>query len=74
MNTRFRAIVAAAPLFFAAPLLGSVALAAGPAKPTKQQCVGANESAQDLRRSGKLHEARTNLATCLSTTCPRLVR
>jgi hypothetical protein len=44
------------------------------AGPTKQQCVAANEGAQDLRTAGKLHEARSSLATCLSTSCPRPVR
>jgi hypothetical protein len=42
--------------------------------PGKVECVSANESAQDLRRAGKLHDARTHLATCLSTSCPRPVR
>ncbi|HZU84737.1 MAG TPA: hypothetical protein VE987_17525 [Polyangiaceae bacterium] len=54
--------------------LGIVAPAALAAGPTKQECVTANETAQDLRRAGKLHEARADLATCLATTCPRPLR
>jgi hypothetical protein len=49
-------------------------LDAAGAGPGKAQCVAANESAQDLRRDGKLHQARIQLATCLSTSCPRPVR
>jgi hypothetical protein len=44
------------------------------AEPTKQQCIGANESAQDLRRAGKLREARASLAVCTAASCPGAVR
>jgi len=44
------------------------------AEPTKQQCVDANDAAQDLRQSGKLSEAREKLLLCASTSCPSIVR
>jgi hypothetical protein len=44
------------------------------ADPTKQQCVAANESAQELRRSGKLREARDKLVYCSVPNCPAAVR
>jgi hypothetical protein len=43
-------------------------------EPTKQQCVGANEAAQDQRRNGKLRSAKESLAICMATTCPGPVR
>jgi hypothetical protein len=47
---------------------------AAAAEPTKQECVAANESAQDLRHAGKLREARARLAVCTAATCPSAVR
>ena len=44
------------------------------AEPTKEECVAANESAQDLRQAGKLHEARKLLTYCVSPSCPPAVR
>jgi hypothetical protein len=44
------------------------------AEPDKMACISANDSAQDLRRAGKLHEAREKLVLCGSTSCPELVR
>jgi hypothetical protein len=44
------------------------------AEPTKQECVEANESAQDLQRARKLHDARTKLALCVAQSCPGPVR
>jgi hypothetical protein len=44
------------------------------AEPTKQECVEANEKAQDLRQAGKLHAARDQLARCIATACPGPVR
>jgi hypothetical protein len=44
------------------------------AEPTKQQCVAANEAAQDLQNSGKLTSARQQLALCATTSCPAVVR
>jgi hypothetical protein len=44
------------------------------ADPTKQDCVAANDAAQDLRQSGKLRQAREKLAVCASASCPGVVR
>ncbi len=44
------------------------------AEPTKQQCVEANDNAQDLRQAGKLREAREKLLLCAATSCPTIVR
>ena len=44
------------------------------AEPDKLACIAANDAAQDLRRAGKLHDAREKLALCVSTSCPGLVR
>ena len=41
---------------------------------TKQECVDANDAAQDLRQSGKLRQAREKLAICASASCPSVVR
>jgi hypothetical protein len=57
--------------------LAAVSFASGRAaaqEPTKQECVAANESAQDLQRSEKLLEARGQLQTCAAKACPRAVR
>jgi hypothetical protein len=42
--------------------------------PTKSECAAANETAQDLRSSGKLRDARRNLAVCTSDSCPGPIR
>jgi hypothetical protein len=47
---------------------------AAAADPTKQECVVANETAQDLQRAGKLVDARAQLLTCASSACPTVVR
>jgi hypothetical protein len=44
------------------------------ADPTKQQCVEANDKAQDLRQTGKLRAARVELALCVALSCPGPVR
>jgi hypothetical protein len=60
---------------FASVLGGLLALASSAtADPTKDQCIAANESAQDLRQAGKLREARQKLTLCLATSCPELLR
>jgi hypothetical protein len=62
---------------FPAALMLSVSLAASPARaadPTKQECVEANDAAQDLRQSGKLRQAREKLAVCVASSCPGVVR
>jgi len=48
--------------------------AAAAANPSKQECVAANEAAQDLRRAGKLREAREKFALCVAQSCPGPVR
>jgi hypothetical protein len=42
--------------------------------PTRDQCIDANEEAQDLRREGSLVEARARLAICVAPSCPGPVR
>jgi len=44
------------------------------AEPTKNECIAANESAQDLRQAGKLLEARQKLTICVAASCPRTLR
>jgi hypothetical protein len=44
------------------------------AEPDKLECIAANDAAQELRRSGKLHDAREKLAVCISASCPGPVR
>jgi hypothetical protein len=51
-----------------------VPLVASAAEPTKQECVSANENAQDLRRAAQLREAEKQLAVCVSASCPAPVR
>src|SRR5437868_1388042 len=38
------------------------------------RCVGANTTAQSLRRDGKFGAARAELASCVDVSCPALVR
>jgi hypothetical protein len=64
-------------LVFGATLVGSPAVAQPAAardKPSKQQCVGANESAQDLQNAGKLRDAAAQLEVCTNKACPGVVR
>jgi len=61
-----------AALLFAAVLLADSFATAD--EPTKAQCVDANSSAQDLRLSGKLREAKVKLAVCVAASCPAPVR
>jgi hypothetical protein len=58
-------------LALAASLAGTEAAAQ---EPSKQECVEANESAQDLQRAEKLVEARAQLETCAARACPHAVR
>jgi hypothetical protein len=53
-------------------LLG--ALPARAEGPTKQECVAANDAAQDLRMQHKLHAAREKLLLCAAQGCPGPVR
>lgn len=41
---------------------------------TKDECIAANESAQDLRQAGRLREAREKLTVCVAPSCPKLLR
>jgi hypothetical protein len=69
MNHRF--------VFFAllwSAVLGSGSSVAQAADPTKMQCIGANNAAQDLRQAGKLGEAREQLLVCVAQSCPGPVR
>jgi hypothetical protein len=62
---------------FSAALMLGISLAPSPARaadPTKQECVEANDAAQDLRQSGKLRQAREKLAVCATASCPGVVR
>jgi len=60
----------------AARVVTVILLAAAPAAAdlTKDQCVSANASAQDLRRAGKLSAAREQLRQCSDPSCPAMVR
>jgi hypothetical protein len=44
------------------------------AEPTKNQCIDANESAQPLRKAGKLRQAEERLLVCVRPSCPAVVR
>ena len=61
-------------LFLRVSLVAWLASVPAWADPTKQECVAANESAQDLRHAGKLRQARASLAVCTATSCPGAVR
>jgi hypothetical protein len=61
----------------ALPTLIAVLLMAPAARadsPTKSECVAANETAQDLRTTGKLRAARQKLAICTADSCPGAIR
>lgn len=57
---------------FGALATGSPTARAAP--PNIDQCLAANDKAQDLRREGRLHEARENLILCIAPSCPGPVR
>ncbi len=56
--------------------LGVALLTAAPTAQaqSKLTCIAANEAAQDLRREGKLRDARSRLIECVAATCPGPVR
>jgi hypothetical protein len=62
--------------FACAAALLAVSLLPGSARaqPNTDQCIDADTRAQDLRRDGKLQNARAVLQVCIDPTCPRLVR
>jgi hypothetical protein len=62
---------------FATPILALVLFGASSAlgaEPTKDECIAANETGQDLRQAGELLEARTKLVPCVATSCPGPLR
>jgi hypothetical protein len=61
-------------MIFLLPVLVLASSVASAAEPTKQECVSANERAQDLRRAAQLREAKKELAVCVSASCPAPVR
>jgi hypothetical protein len=61
-------------LLFTVGVVLLVPCSARATEPDKLACIAANDAAQDLRRAGKLHDAREKLAVCVSTSCPELVR
>ena len=70
MNARGRRLCLTAPLaallaFAACPVLADM---------TKDQCIDANGKGQELRREGKLSEARDQLRACANAACPAMVR
>jgi len=62
-----------ASLCFGLGALASIARAE-PANVGVDRCVGADTTAQSLRREGKLGAARVDLAICVDPSCPALVR
>src|SRR5262245_39484604 len=44
------------------------------AEPTKEECVAANETGQDLRLLGKFHEALKQFERCIVAACPAPLR
>ena len=63
--------------FVATALLVGTVLAPAPAlaaDATKEQCVAADDAAQDLRQAGKLGKAREQLLVCVAQGCPGPVR
>jgi hypothetical protein len=67
------AIRARAALLAVAVIVPKSAIAAESAL-TKAECIAASESGQDLRRTGKLRDARTEFAVCLDPSCPGPIR
>jgi hypothetical protein len=52
-------------------LVPAWAMAAGP---SKEECVAADDAAQDLRQAGRLRATRETLAICIAASCPGPVR
>ena len=63
-------------LRFVASIVGGLAFVSAPAVAdmTKRQCIDANVKAQELRREGKLSDAREQLRSCADASCPAMVR
>jgi hypothetical protein len=71
LSGRSKAITWAVLLISGALNPGALAFANSP---SKKECVEANESAQALRKSGKLRDARGQLLVCAVQACPGPVR
>jgi hypothetical protein len=71
MTNSFRARLA---LSAAAGLTFALSSSRAFADMSKMQCIEVNTKGQDLRREGKLSQARAELRRCLDSSCPRLVR
>ncbi len=69
---RFPRAGVATALLLGALLPGSIASADEP--PTKEACIAANETAQDLQTAGKLRDARSKLLVCVAESCPGPLR
>jgi len=75
MTFRFRRLAAATVALATAVTATTISYSAtAAADVTKAACVTANASAQDLRRDGKLAEAREQLRICNDPSCPAIVR
>jgi hypothetical protein len=61
------------PVVLAAALVAGAARAELPA-PSKAECIAASEAAQDLRKAGKLRDARDKFTVCVADSCPGPVR
>jgi hypothetical protein len=55
-------------------LAAALATVPAAADPTKEQCIAANDHAQELRQTGKLGAAREQLLVCVAQSCPGPVR
>jgi hypothetical protein len=65
----------AVPLALTLTLLAASASPASAApKKSQQQCIAAAESGQQLRTSGRLHEARKAFGLCTASACPAVIR
>ncbi len=51
-----------------------VSLPSAAADPTKEQCIAANDHAQEFRQTAKLGKAREQLLICVAQSCPGPVR
>ncbi len=56
--------------------LGAALLVAGPVRAADlvAECIGANERSLDLRKQGKLIEARREVAVCTASACPEMIQ
>jgi len=70
---RIRALTGMSLVAFGAGLLGASSVRA--ADPTLQDCIQANETALQLRREGRLRQARSQWSVCTSQSCgPEIIK